>query len=292
MIGPMSQIAFIGTGLLGAGMVENLLRRGHAVRCWNRTASKAHALEPLGASVSPTLEHVVADAERVHLALPDDAVVDEVLRVIRPHLRADAIVFDHTTTAPAGTRDRIAACAAWGVRFLHAPVFMSPQMCREAKGMMLVSGPASLIDPVMPALAEMTGDVWHVGDRPDLAACYKLFGNSMMFTIVAGLADVFAMGANQGITPAEAFRLFTRFQPGNVIGYRGLQMSKADFTASFEMTMARKDVRLMLEAAGGEALVALPALAARMDESITAGHGQDDLGAIAAEVILRAQRDA
>jgi len=47
--------------------------------------------------------------------------------------------------------------------------------------------------------------------------------------------------------------------------------------------MARKDMRLMLEAAGNEPLVCLPAIAKRMDEAIASGHGQDDLGAIAAE---------
>lgn len=46
--------------------------------------------------------------------------------------------------------------------------------------------------------------------------------------------------------------------------------------------MARKDMRLMLEAAGAEVLTALPAIAKRMDEAIAAGRGKDDLGAIAA----------
>ena len=85
----------------------------------------------------------VAGAERVHMTLPDDAVVDELIGGgDPPRLRRDAIVIDHSTTSPRGTKARVArACKDAGVKFLHAPVFMSPQMARDAVGMMLVSGP-------------------------------------------------------------------------------------------------------------------------------------------------------
>ena len=62
-------------------------------------------------------------------------------------------------------------------------------------------------------------------------------------------------------------------------------MSRGDCSASFELTMARKDMRLMIEAAGGQPLAVLPAIAKRMDDAIAKGHGRDDLGAIAAEVV-------
>ena len=62
-------------------------------------------------------------------------------------------------------------------------------------------------------------------------------------------------------------------------------MARGDFAASFELTMARKDLRLMLEAAADQPTVVLPAIARRMDEAIALGHGADDLGAIAAEVV-------
>ena len=66
---------------------------------------------------------------------------------------------------------------------------------------------------------------------------------------------------------------------------RGQKMASGDFSAMFELAMARKDVRLMLESAGDQPLIALPALAARMDDVIAAGHGKDDFAAIAAPVV-------
>src|SRR3954452_1888074 len=100
-------VAFIGTGLLGSGMVEAMLARGDAVTVWNRTESKARALERFGARVAPTAEAAVAAGDHVHMALPDDAVVDDVLQRCRPHLRKRAVVIDHSTTSPAGTKARV-----------------------------------------------------------------------------------------------------------------------------------------------------------------------------------------
>jgi 3-hydroxyisobutyrate dehydrogenase len=171
------------------------------------------------------------------------------------------------------------------VRFLHAPVFMSPQMCREGKGLMMVSGPSGLFDIAQPALAKMTGDLWYLGERSDLAAAYKLFGNSMLFAINAGLSDILAMAKNLSVAGQDAVALFRRFNTSGAIPTRGQKMVNGDFSAMFELAMARKDVGLMLEAAGTQPLVVLPALAARMDAVIASGHGKDDLAAIAAPIV-------
>ena len=281
----MANVAFIGTGLLGSGMVEGMLRRGDVVTAWNRTESKARALEQFGAKVASSPADAVAGADRVHMTLPDDAVVDEIVKGFRAKLRAGATVIDHTTTSPSGTKTRVERLKAEGVRFIHAPVFMSPQMARTSVGLMMVSGPESVYEPVREPLAAMTGEVWYVGEAGDQAAAYKIFGNSMIFTITAGINDVFAMAKNLGMSPADAMQVFGKFQPANVIKARGEKMARGDFEATFELTMARKDLRLMLEAGGGQPMLVLPSVAKRMDEAIAQGHGRDDLGAIAAQVV-------
>jgi 3-hydroxyisobutyrate dehydrogenase len=281
----MTNVGFIGTGLLGSGMVTGMLRRGDAVTVWNRTASKARLLESLGATVAATPEEAVAQAEHVHLTLPDDAVVDDILARIAPRLMPGAVIVDHSTTSPRGTGARVARLAQEGVRFLHAPVFMSPQMARDGVGLVLVSGPQAVFEEVRPELAKMSGEVWYVGEPGHLAASYKIFGNSMLFVITAGVSDVFAMAKGIGMAPADALAVFSKFQVANVLKARGEKMARADFDATFELTMARKDIQLMIEAAGGQPMAVLPGIAKRMDEAIAAGHGSDDLGAIAAEVV-------
>ncbi len=70
-----------------------------------------------------------------------------------------------------------------------------------------------------------------------------------------------------------------------MIAGRGGNMAKGNFTPSFELSMARKDVRLMLETAGDAPLAALPSIASRMDALIAQGHGGDDMAVIAIDAV-------
>ena len=87
-----------------------------------------------------------------------------------------------------------------------------------------------------------------------------------------------------GVSPADASKLFDMFNPGATVGARMKRITDAKFSEpSWELSMARKDARLMLEAAerAGIPLAVLPAIAARMDAVIAAGHGGDDWTVIA-----------
>jgi 3-hydroxyisobutyrate dehydrogenase-like beta-hydroxyacid dehydrogenase len=278
----VARIALLGTGLLGSGMVRHFLKTGTPVTVWNRTESKARALEADGATVAASPQEAVAGAARVHLVLPEDAIVDALLAQIGGALPRGTIVVDHSTTLPEATIARVERARAQGIRFVHAPVFMSPQMAADGTGLMLASAPKLVFDEVRPALEGMTGEVWYLGERPDLAAAYKLFGNCMLFAITGGLADIIAMARANAIDPLAAMTVFAKFQAGNVIQGRGPRMARSELTpASFAVEMARKDVRLMMQAAKGQPLVALPAVAKRMDEVIGAGGGDLDLAALA-----------
>ena len=278
----MARIALLGTGLLGSGMTRRFLKKGARVTVWNRTAQKAHALANDGALVAGSAADAVSDADRVHIVLSDDRVVDDVLDEIVPALKAGAFVIDHSTTLPERTSVRAERMRANGVRFLHAPVFMSPQMATDGVGLMLVSGAPTDVAEVKTELDGMTGEVWYLGERPDLAANYKLFGNCMLFAISGGIADVIAMARGNAVDALEALALFAKFQPGNVISGRGPRMARGDASPPmFTVEMARKDVRLMIEAAKGIPLVVLPGVAKRMDELIAAGEAGLDIAAIA-----------
>ncbi|HMC77389.1 MAG TPA: NAD(P)-binding domain-containing protein [Vicinamibacterales bacterium] len=277
----MARIALIGTGMLGSGMVRHFLKSGTEVTVWNRTEEKARALAAEGAAVAASPAAAVSGASRVHFVLPDDAIVDGILDRIAPALKDGVVVVDHSTTLPEGTAKRAERLRARGIRFLHAPVFMSPQMAADGAGLMLASGPQREFDEVRAALEGMTGEVWYLGARPDLAAAYKLFGNCMLFAISGGLADVVTMARANGIDPVDAMSVFTKFQAGNIIHGRGPRMARGEVTpASFAVAMARKDVALMIAAAKDQPLVAMPCVAKRMDEVIAAGGAGMDIAAL------------
>jgi 3-hydroxyisobutyrate dehydrogenase-like beta-hydroxyacid dehydrogenase len=275
-------IAFLGTGLLGSGFVEHLLATTGQVTVWNRTAAKAARFAAAGARVASSPADAVAQAARIHLCLQSDASVDDVLSHVVPAAPADAVIIDHTTTSPAGAAARAARLAAAGRAFLHAPVFMGPQAARDAKGIMMVSGPADVFARVDAALATMTGDLWYLGAEPTRAAAMKLCGNAMLIAIAAGLADTLALGRATGLSGADVMSVLDRLKPGGAISIRGKRMADGDFTATFELAMARKDLGLMLDALGDAPLATLRAIASRSDTLIEQGRGRDDLGVLAA----------
>jgi 3-hydroxyisobutyrate dehydrogenase-like beta-hydroxyacid dehydrogenase len=278
----MANVALLGTGLLGTGLAEGLLARGGTqLMVWNRSPGKAAPLGAGGATVAPTPAAAVAGAERVHLILRDDDSVEEVIGALRPGLAPGAVIVDHTTTLPARTAERRARLAGEGVAYLHAPVFMSPAAARSAQGMMMVAGDPALFARVRDALASMTGELWYVGARPDLAAAYKLFGNAMLLVIAGGLSDVFHMADAAGVPRRDAFALFGRFKVEGGMQVRGTRIVEEQFEASFTLEMARKDARLMLETAGTEPVPLLDALAARMDAVIARGFGAYDMAVLA-----------
>lgn len=280
----MTHIAFLGTGLLGSALAEAAAKRGDQVTVWNRTIEKARTLEQFGIRVAPTPADAVRGADRVHLVLKDDAVVEDVVAAARPGLTAESILVDHTTTLPARTAARAERLTAEGVNYLHCPVFIGPAAARAGSGTILVSGPRPLYDRVHDALARMAQRVEYFGERPDLAAAYKLCGNVLIVGVSAVAADFFAVAAGAELSPADAIRLRDIVNPP-ILSARAENMVAGKFASSFELTMVRKDVGLMLETAGSRPLATLPAIASRVDALISRGHGANDLAVIGVDSV-------
>jgi 3-hydroxyisobutyrate dehydrogenase len=281
-------IAFFGMGMLGSGFVRALRRRGEEVQVWNRTHEKAQALEAVGARALTSPADAARGATRVHLSLSDDASVDDILERAREGFAPGVVLVDHTTTSASGTAERAKRWADRGVAFVHAPVFMGPQNAHDSTGLMLVSGDAARVEALTPALSAMTGKLSNLGPRPEAAAAFKLMGNLFLMFLTTGLSDMLALAKAMDVSPAEASTLFAMFNPGATIGARMKRITDANFgEASWELSMARKDARIMLEEAARASvpLTVLPAIAARMDAVIAAGHGSDDWTVLAKDSI-------
>jgi len=283
----MANIAFLGTGLLGSAFAEAASKRGDSVTAWNRSQDKVAALAQFGVKAASTPAEAVRSATRVHIVLKDDAVVDEVIAAARSGLSPDAVLIDHTTTLPTLTAERAERLRAAGVKYLHCPVFMGPAAARSAQGSMMVAGPKALFESVQADLAKMTGRLEYMGERADLAAANKLFGNAMIIGLSATIADILTLAQASDVSGEDAVKLLGLFDLNTMVAGRGLNMAKGNFTPSFELAMARKDVRLMLETTGDRPMAALPSIAARMDQLISAGHGAEDASIIGIDAVRR-----
>lgn len=277
----MTRVAVLGTGLLGSGFVEGFIARGaNELVVWNRTHAKTEPLVALGATAAESSFEAVRGADRVHLVLLDDDTVDATIAEFQAALHPDAVIIDHTTTLPARTAARAAALGAAGLKYLHAPVMMGPGAARAAKGIMLAAGPSAHFETVREALAEMTGELWYLGDRTDLAAVYKLFGNAAALSVVGVLADVMRLADAVDVERSSVLEMLAKVNLNGPLGLRGTMMVTGQYEPNFSLDVARKDLRLMLETAGGVPTPMLSALASRMDEEIANGQGTEDFAVI------------
>jgi len=213
-------ITFIGTGLLGANFTKALLKKGEQVNVWNKTASKAKALEHFGAKAFDSVADAVRGAERIHLTLKDDASVDEVLERASAGFEPGVIIIDHTTTSAHGAAERTARWKQRGYTYLHAPVFMGPQNAHESTGYMMVSGDQDVIARVEPALAKMTGKVLNFGNDSNKAAGIKLLGNLFLIAMTAGVADMLALARSLNVETEDLLKLFAEWNPAGVLPAR------------------------------------------------------------------------
>lgn len=278
------KIAFFGTGLMGSGFVRRARANGLEVNVWNRSAAKAQALESVGAKAFADPAAALAGVQRVHLSLADDASVDAVLEPLAGVLPADTWIVDHTTTAVRPTAERAARWRSRDRVFMHCPVFMGPAHAAEGSGLMLVSGPQPQYEALRHALQAMTGKLHYLGEAPERAAAFKLFGNLTLIGLLGVLGDLNRLAHAVGISTADAFSLFEQFNPGQTLPARAARITAAEFDKpSFEIAMARKDVRLMIEEAqrSGIDLFVMPGVAAMFDAAIARGEGALDAAAAA-----------
>jgi len=271
--------AFLGMGLLGSNFVKAMLKKGEQVNVWNRTTSKAKALEADGAHAFEDVKAAVRDADVIHLTLKDDASVNEVLAAAEAALKPGATIIDHTTTSVEGAVERTRTWKEKGFTYLHAPVFMGPKNALESTGFMLVSGDQQVISKWQDQLSSMTGKLLNFGPTEGKAAGMKLIGNLFLISLTAGLSDVLKLAKSVDINGDEINNLFTQWNPGAMVQQRLKTILAGDFShPSWELNMARKDAGLMMKEAenANEELTVIPAVAALMDEWIKKGHGNDD----------------
>jgi 3-hydroxyisobutyrate dehydrogenase len=278
----MNTIAFYGAGMLGSGFVRHLRAQGFNVNVWNRTLEKAKALEPTGARAFTDAAQAAHGADIVHLCVRDGEAVDDILDAALSGIAKGTPIVDHTTVDPRSVAPRAQRLRDAGYPFLHAPVFMGPPQAETGQGTMLASGPQELFNRLDAHLAKLASKRKYLGERVDLAAVYKLLGNAMILAVIGGLSDVLTIAKAQGLTPVEAYELFTFYDVGGQVTGRGKRMAAGDFEPTWTAEMARKDARLMESAANGAKLPVIDGVEAALTATIESGLADKDLGAIAA----------
>jgi 3-hydroxyisobutyrate dehydrogenase len=246
----MTNVALLGTGLMGSGMARSMTRAGLAVTVWNRTAAKARSLADAGCAVADDPASAVRGADVVVTMLFDGPSVEQVMRRALPAMDPGAVWAQCATVGLEDT-DRLARQAErHGVAFLDSPVLGTRRPAEEGKLTVLASGPSAVRDRVAPVFDAVGARTMWVSDRPGDGHRIKLTANAWVLAVTAGTGQSIGLARSLGLDP----HLFLQLIAGGALdcGYaqiKGEAMIKGDFTPpSFTLDGAAKDAGLIAEA--------------------------------------------
>jgi 3-hydroxyisobutyrate dehydrogenase len=276
----MTVVSVIGTGTMGAPIARNLAKAGFQVQVWNRTAGRAQALEGGRIHAAERVGDAIDGADAVVTMLSDGAAVEAAVWEALEDFGGAVWVQMSTVGVVAG--EKLAASAdAHGVRFVDAPVLGTRQPAEQGELTVLASGPGDLRDRCDPLFSAIGSRTFWLGPA-GAGTRMKLVTNAWLVGLVAALAESVVLAEALTVEPS----MFLEIIDGSPIGapyaqVKGRSMVERDFTPSFALKLARKDVGLVLEAAeraGIDPNIAR-AVARQFDNAIEMGHGDEDLAA-------------
>jgi 3-hydroxyisobutyrate dehydrogenase len=278
-----TKVAILGTGIMGAAMARNLLAEGMEVSAWNRSPEKAEPLTEDGAEVADSPADAARGADFLLTMLADADVVEEaVAGDVLPALAEGGVWLQMSTVGEDGSKRLAETANEHGVDFVDAPVLGTKQPAEQGQLVVLASGPEELRErsqQVFDAVGSKT--VW-LGEA-GAGSRLKLVVNNWIVGLLGVLAETVAFANYIGVDPAR----FLETIEGGPLGLpyaqlKGNMMIEEDFPTSFSARLARKDASLVLDTAEAHDLQ-MPiaeAVAARFDQAIRAGHGEEDMAAV------------
>ena len=275
-----SRIGWGRTGRMGAALARRLLVAGHDVSVYNRTRSKAEALEEFGATVvdSPA---ALADRDIVFTMVGGSDDFKQV--VIGPNgvlSRADAAprtLIDSTTIAQAASDEVRAKAAERGTGVLAAPVSGNAKVVAAGKLTMVVSGPEHDYLSTRDLLELLAARVTYVGEG-DRARLVKICHNLMLGVVAQTLAEITVLAEKGGVSRADFFDFLNDSVMGSMFTrYKTPAYVNLDLTPTFTPALLLKDFMLGADAAREHEVPMPVAAAAQQVVQALIGNGYRDI---------------
>jgi len=279
------KLGFVGLGIMGQPMALNLLKGGHALTVWNRTAAACASLREAGAVVAAKPADVAAACDITFAMLADPGAALAV--ACGPDGIGEGLGngkgYVAMSTVDAATSARISvAVVARGARFLEAPVSGSRLPAEQGALVILAAGDKSLYDDAAPALDLMGRKRLYLGEV-GRGAQMKLIVNQVMGGMMAAFCEGLAVARVTGLQPADLLAVLDAGALANpMFRGKGPRMLDDDFAVAFPLKHMGKDLRLA-RALAVEMGARLPVLAAADDSfarALAAGDGELDFSVL------------
>jgi 3-hydroxyisobutyrate dehydrogenase-like beta-hydroxyacid dehydrogenase len=282
----MAKLAFLGLGLMGTPMATRLLESEHDLTVWNRTREKTAPLEQRGASVASTPAQAVVGADVVITMLTNAAALEQVVfgeDGLAAALVPGQLLIDMSTVGPDAVRS-IAARVPDGVTVVDAPVRGSVPEATGGRLAIYVGADPAAFERVEPILASL-GTLHHVGG-PGTGAATKVVVNSTLGATIAAFGEALALGDALGLERSLLLDVLYDTPIASTVKAKRANVESGSYPASFKLSLALKDLRLVNETAERSGLHVEVAPASRdwLELAAEGGAGDLDYSAVIATI--------
>ena len=277
----MEQLGFIGLGIMGKPMTQNLLKAGYPVIVHNRSRPAMDELAQAGATIAQSPKQVAQQADVVITCLPDSPDVETVILGsdgVLEGAKAGMLCIDMSTIAPATARKIYESLNANGIQSLDAPVSGGDIGAQQGTLSIMVGGEESAFQRALPIFRAMGKNIVHIG-AAGAGQVTKACNQIVVALTVQAVAEALTLAKKSGVDPAKVREaLLGGFAQSRVLDVHGDRMLKGSFQPGFTIDLHRKDMNIVLQT-GREVsapLLGSSQVTALMDCLIAQGKGAFD----------------
>ena len=287
------RIGFIGLGIMGRPMAENLLHAGYPLVAYNRSSEKVVALVEEGAQAADNPAQVAERSDVVITMLPDTPDVDQVYfgsQGIMTRIRPDHLLIDMSTVNPAMARRIFANAEARGAESLDAPVSGGDVGAKAGTLSIMVGGSQPAFARAEPIFHVLGKSILHMG-ASGAGQVTKACNQIVVALTIEAVGEALVLAQRSGVDPAKVREaLLGGFAQSRVLEVHGQRALEGRFEPGFRIRLHRKDLHIALDTAQSQGVsTPVTALVHDMMNSLVAhGYGDEDHSYLIAELAGRA----
>ncbi|PAW93236.1 6-phosphogluconate dehydrogenase [Mucilaginibacter sp. MD40] len=275
-----TKIGWIGLGLMGTPMSQQLLKAGYPLTVYNRSKDKEAGLKEQGANTASSPKELLAQSDVVVIMVTDDKAIRDIFEGENGLLTAKAegkVIINMSTVSPAISKEMAQSCQQHGLSYLDAPVSGSVKQAETAQLVIMAGGEQSVFEKVKPVLETMGKLAVNVGDTGAGNAA-KLAINTLLSFYTQGLAEAIILAKNNGIEPQVLLELLGNAAIANpYTKLKGEAIVNDNFKPAFSLKNILKDLKLSRDIG---LTTPLGKTALETFEAAAEQHGDEDLIAI------------
>lgn len=243
------KIGYIGPGLMGAGIIANLLKGGLEVTiCRHRRGMQLGALQKAGAAVTSSLSELAAGNNMIMLTTPSSKEVEQLILGkdgLAHSLRSGSVVIDFGTSLPSSTRMLARRLGKRKIEILDAPMTRGPAAAAEGKLNLMVGGKKSVYKKCLPILQLLAENIFYIG-KAGSGHTVKLINNFLGQLNSMAVAEVLPLAMKAGVDIDALFGAISVSGGNSAVFQQHVPMTcRRDFAKRFAIRLCHKDIHYM-----------------------------------------------